>query len=122
MYIYADDSTHVVAGHNVMERAWPLEEDLQNINKWAANNRMALNAETTRKILICSKPKHRSLAKNKESLKVTFQDQVTETVSSTKLLGIYLDSNLTWNEHVEKTRKKICNRLGLLKCLKRFLT
>ena len=111
MYIYADDTTHVVAGRNVMEVAWPLEEDLQNINKWAANNRMALNAEKTRKILICSKPKHRSLAKNKESLKVTFQDQVTETVSSTKLLGIYLDSNLTWNKHVEKTRKKFARDL-----------
>ena len=45
-----------------------------------------------------------------------------ENSSSTKLLGIYLDSSLTWNEHVEKTRKKICKRLGLLKLSKRFLT
>ena len=42
MYTYADDTTQVVAGHNVMEVASTLEEDLRNINKWAANNRMAL--------------------------------------------------------------------------------
>ena len=42
MYTYADDTTQVVAGHNFMEVASTLEEDLRNINKWAANNRMAL--------------------------------------------------------------------------------
>ena len=42
--IYADNTTQVVAGHNVMD------EDLRSINKWAANNRMALNAEKTKSI------------------------------------------------------------------------
>ena len=64
MYTYADDTTQVVAGHNVMEVASTLEEDLRNINKWAANNRMALNTEKARSILIYSKPKHPSLVKN----------------------------------------------------------
>ena len=31
--IYADDTTQVIAGHNVMEVASTLEEDLRNINK-----------------------------------------------------------------------------------------
>ena len=64
MYNYADDTTQVVAGHNVMEVGSALQEDLRNINKWAANNRMALNTEKAKSILICSKPKHPSLAKN----------------------------------------------------------
>ena len=42
--IYANNTTQVVAGHNVMD------EDLRSINKWAANNRMALNAEKTKSI------------------------------------------------------------------------
>ena len=85
MYIYAFDTTQVVAGH-VMEVASTLEEDLRNINKWAANNWMELNAEKTKSILIWRKPKHPSLAKKEDSLKITFHDQVIETVSSTKLL------------------------------------
>ena len=64
MYTYADDTTQVVAGHNVMEVASTLEEDFRNINKWAANNQMALNTEKAKSILICSKPKHPSLSKN----------------------------------------------------------
>ena len=64
MYTYADDTTQVVAGHNVMEVASTLEEDLPNINKWAENNRMALNTEKDKSILICSKPKRPSRAKN----------------------------------------------------------
>ena len=42
--IYADNTTQVVAGHNVMEMASTLEKDLRSINKWVASNRMALNA------------------------------------------------------------------------------
>ena len=64
MYTYADDTTQVVAGHNVMEVASTLEEDLPNINKWAENNRMALNTVKAKSILICSKPTRPSRAKN----------------------------------------------------------
>ena len=62
------------------------------------------------------------LPRTELSIKYSIQYQVIENSSSTILLGIYLDSTLTWNEHVEKTRKKICKRRGLLKRSKRFLT
>ena len=113
MYIYVVDTTQVVAGHNMSwkwRRLWrrTLETSTcgQQITEWRWTLR---------------KPKHRSFAKNEESLKIAFHDQVTETVSSTKLLEIYLDSSLTWDEHAEKTRKKIYKRLGLLKRSKQFL-
>ena len=64
MHIHADDTTQVVAGRNVMEVESTLVEDLRNINKWVSNNRMALNTEKAKSILICRKPKHPSLAKN----------------------------------------------------------
>ena len=38
-----------------------------------------------------------------------------------KLLGIHLDSSLTWAKHVAVISNKICKRLGLLKRLKQFL-
>ena len=104
-----------------MEVAATLKEALGNINEWATKNRMVLNAEKTKSMLICSKTKHQLLAKN-ESLQITIKDQAIETVSNAKLLGIHLDSSLTWREHVDKTSKKICKRLGLFKLSKRFLT
>ena len=42
-------------------------------------------------------------------------------VSSTKILGVHFDSNLSWKEHVAHLRKKISKNLYLLKRIKCFL-
>ena len=42
-------------------------------------------------------------------------------VSSTKILGVHFDSDLSWKEHVAHIRKKISKNLYLLKRIKCFL-
>ena len=53
--------------------------------------------------------------------KFRFRIKKIETASNTKLLGIHLDSSLTWAKHVAVISNKICKRVGLLKRLKQFL-
>ena len=43
----------------------------------------------------------------------------TERVNSTKLLGLYLDSNLTWHTHIDTMLSKSTQRLYFLKQLSR---
>ena len=116
-YIYADDTTQLAAGHHVT-----LTDGLCKISEWASNNFMALNADKTKSMLICSKPKLNMLANNNDMLQISIQDKEIETVSNTKLLGIHLDSSLTWAKHVAVISNKICKRLALLKRLKQFLS
>ena len=119
--IYADDTTQLAAGRHVTNVALTLTDGLCKISEWASNNCMALNADKTKSMLICSKPKLKMLAKNNDMLQISIQDKEIETVSNTKLLGIHLDSSLTWTKHVSVISNKICKRLGLLKCLNPFL-
>ena len=83
---------------------------------------MALNSAKTKAMLVCSNRKAKKLDNRRESLNINLDGKTIETVKCAKLLGIHLDSNLTWNEHVEQTTKKINKRLGLLKRSKSFLT
>ena len=67
-YIYADDTTQMGKGRNVAEIGTALENDLNTINNRAIQNMMALNADKTKAMHICSKPKHQSLESSNESL------------------------------------------------------
>ena len=39
----------------------------------------------------------------------------------TKFLGVWIDSELNWNEHISRLILKLKSRLGLLRCSKNFL-
>ena len=122
MHIYADDTTQVAAGKTVTDVAVDLEQDLSKIDHWATVNRMALNTDKTKTMLICSRPKSKVIEENNEQLRVRVNNKNIESVNTTKLLGIYLDRNLTWNDHVDVTSRKINKRLGLLKRSKGFIS
>ena len=122
MHIYADETTQVAADKTVTDVAVALEQDLSKIDHWARVNRMALNTDKTKTILICSWPKSKVIEKNIKQLQVSVNNKNIESISTTKLLEIHLDRNLTWNSHVDVTSRKINKRLGLLKWSKGFLS
>ena len=115
LYIYADDTTQVVADKTVTDMAVALEQDLSKIDHWATVNRMALNTDKTKTILLCSRLKSKVIEENIEQLRVRVNNKNIESVNTITLLGIHLDRNLTWNDHMDVTSRKINKRLGLLK-------
>ena len=50
---------------------------------------------------------------------LTISSGAIERVTSFKLLGLYIDSSLSWSTHIENTTKKATSRLYFLKQLKR---
>ena len=42
-------------------------------------------------------------------------------VSHTKSIGVYLDENLSWNEHINRLSKKIASGIGSLKRIRSFV-
>ncbi len=55
-------------------------------------------------------------------LTVHVEGEALECVQNYKYLGIFLDSGLTFSEHIEYTKKKINKRLGVLKLSRKFMT
>ena len=47
---------------------------------------------------------------------------ILETVEVSKLLGVNIDCCLTWSNHLEILANKISKKLGVLKCLKPFMS
>ncbi len=52
---------------------------------------------------------------------VKFNGQIIEQLHSAKLLGIHIDSNLTWEEHYNYICKKISQKIGELKYFRDYV-
>ena len=96
-----------------------METYLHNLTDWATLNDMQLNtAKTKEMILMILGP----VAQANLPLLTTITTTTTDTihrVTSFKLLGVYIDSTMSWTIHVHNMVKKATRMLYFLKQLKR---
>ena len=90
-----------------------IQSDLTSVDVWASNNLMKLNAKKCKEMQIC-------FFRNKpDLLNLRVGDQVLECVSSHKVLGLIIQNDLRWNEHIAIIVTKASKRLHILRALRR---
>ena len=96
-----------------------LQTDIDEIMNWSADNKMILNESKTRSMLVTGK---RLVNKMEQS---TLQLHVNSTelkqVSSHKLLGVTIDSQLTFDQHIENLCTKLSQRIAVLQNIRHSL-
>ena len=112
--LYADDTTLTsCANFSSIDR---LEQNLNSsiaeIAEWAVFNKLLINESKTKAILITAK---RLPSKINYEMALTINGTKLEVVPSVKLLGLEIDSELSFNSHVEKLCTKLSQRIGILK-------
>ncbi len=86
--MYADYSTIHVSGKTIDELESKLNIDLKNVQIWCPKNRMAVNAEKTKVMLVTTYQRETKL--QTFEIKVNFNNTMLENVNSEKLLGSLL--------------------------------
>ena len=107
LYNYADDNSVLVKGKTLNEVVTLIQNSAKNIIQWCTINRMEANPN-----------KFQIMISGSSDMDITVNENVTITSErSVKLLGINLDNNLTYNEHVNTLIRKASRQLN---CLKRI--
>ncbi len=103
--MYADDSTlgANVGTLDVIEQK--RKRDICNIVNWCDDDRMAINYNKAKAILITTCQKLHTLPVNE--LNITVKGKVLENVRQEKLLGLVVDQNISWNSHITKVHKTV---------------
>ena len=92
---------------------------LNNVTTWCLNNGMVLMPHKT-KVLLITTPQRRGRLANK-SVKLQYKDMHLELTTGDKILGIQINENLKWDNHINFIRKKISSNLWLLSRIKSFI-
>ncbi len=89
-----------------------LNHNFANISDWLKLNKLSLNVKKC-KYIVFHKPKKKINPNN--------DDTIIERVQEFNFLGLILNENLNWKNHINKISNKISSSIGILNKQKYFL-
>ena len=118
--LYADDTTLYDVQDSMEQIDNNLQSSLNNLQIWCRNNGMILNSSKTKVMLVTTYQKRQRLTN--DHLDLTYNKESLNMISNDKILGVFVDNNLTWSNHIKHLTKKIASSIWLLSKIKKFLS
>ena len=116
--LFADDSTLHTADTSITDISKRLQTGVDKVVEWCHENCMVLNPSKTESMVITSRQKHQL---SPLVLNISVDEKPIHQVSEHRLLGVIIDSSLSWQPHINFICKAISRNLFLLSKLKYFL-
>lgn len=116
--MYADDTSIYTSAKTSAELTHVLNKVLGAIERWIKQNRLVLNISKTKSIVFGSS---HSLSHD-SALNLGINKEQIEQVKEVKLLGVIIDSRLSWSKQIDHMVKKMSSGLALLRRSGQFLT
>ena len=117
--MYADDTTLYVSGTSFNEIQTMLQEDVNSLSQWIKDNKLTLNVDKTKLMIIGSKQRLRSCENT--SINIFYDGNPIERCTKIKCLGVIIDENILWHNHVDFVCKKVFAGLAVLRRIRPFV-
>ena len=117
--LFADDATLHNSEGTLCEIENNLREDMEYIGTSCTENRMVINENKTKSMLIGSRQRLARLPD--PTLNIQINGQFIDNINDDKLLRMRVDNTLQFNKHVDDVCKAVSNKLNLLRKIKKYL-
>ena len=117
--IYANDSTPYASAPTLAEVGGKIKSYIDAVSMWAKENKMKMHPAKTKYSIISTRQKIANSAK--QSLDLSVDGMQLTNVQSERVLGVYIDSHLTWNEHIDTLRRKLLQRIAILARARKYI-
>ena len=114
---YADDTTLYDIEDSVEQIENNLQSALNNLNSWCRSNGMILNSPKTKVMVVTTNKKRQRLSN--DQLDLNFNNESLNIISNDKILGVFVDNNLTWSDHIKHLTKNFLQLFGSFLKLKK---
>ena len=116
--LFADDTTITYSHSDVMSKFDMINSELHEVTNWFKANKLSVNASKTNHMLLGTNHK---LSRLDESASIILDNTTLKRVNNTKFLGVTIDENLNWTNHIETISKNISRGVGIINKLKHFV-
>lgn len=120
---FADDTTLYMSHSDLNELYAKANMHANELYQWFCSNKLSLNAKKTKYIVL--RPKHMKgdLSRYSITIDSTKLDRIGNDCieKSTKFLGMHIDENLTWKQHIAAVKRKVSSTLFSMKQVKHVL-
>ncbi len=115
--LYADDTALFSSSISQIDLMMKLKMELSTISEWLKLNKLTLNVNKTKYVIFGT----RNQVQAQINYKLDVNGQELERVQHMKYLGVILDSQLTFDEHVNFIHSKAVKKLGIVRKSREFL-
>ena len=110
--MFAGD-TNLFLSHKNIDTLFPnMNVELDNVSTWFKSNKLSLNNDKTKWLLFHPLSKRQLLPQTLPNLLIENIQFKSEHV--TKCLGLFIDENLSWKQHIDKVNSKISKSIDIL--------
>ena len=113
--LFADDTSLYKSGSKIDTINDALQCNIDKANDWCKNNSMVIHPDKTKAMILASRQKQQN---NTQNLKLTLESSTIEQIKHHKFLGVWVDSGVNWNVHINKLITKLSRNTFLLSKLK----
>jgi len=117
--MYADDTTLFYSHNNIKLMFETMNTELENLNLWFRANKLSLNCDKTNYILFHKTGQLLSLPLKIPDLLIN--NKTIKREKQAKFLGVQIDENLSWRNHIGHIESKISSAIGILYKSRSFL-
>ena len=120
---FADDTTLLVSLNDPDVLYTSANEEISNLYSWFCSNKLSLNQQKNKFIIL--KPPNTRFDHSNHNININ--NTCLQRVGKYKLeegckfLGVYLDENLSWQNHINHISKKISKSLFIMQQVKHIL-
>ena len=111
--LFADDTFLSLEGDDIKLLQTKANKELRKVSKWFLDNKLTLNISKSKFMII-----KRGNKKSSQNFVLKFNRKKLEQCESYKYLGIYIDENLSWKEHVRYLCEKLSKMCGIFSKLR----
>ena len=104
---FADDSSLFLLGNKPDDLIGEMNNEMKYITEWLSTNKLSLNIDKTHCILFKSKGRYSVITKD-----LIINEVKVSQVEKTKFLGVYIDTVLSWKDHIQFIEGKITRSIG----------
>ena len=114
LVLFADDTNIFFSGDNLKCLENSICNELHKFYDWFKANKLSLNIDKTN-YMVFGKAHHKS------NFRICLDGKPINRTDKTRFLGVWIDSKLSWRDHINATSISISRSVGILCKLKHFL-
>ena len=121
-YLFADNTNIIYANNNLRTLESTVNSELAKVSEWLKANKLTLNIKKSNYIIFRPRQKTMPFVPQVKIFNPTSNTQTSlEIKDFVKYLGIMIDSDLSWKNHIDFICHKISKSIGIIAKLRHYI-
>ena len=117
-FLYADDTVILQSGDNIADIVYSMQTDLDSYGTWCKANKLTINTKKSNFVIYGTNQKLSRI----RHCDIQLCNEPLIRTHTYKYLGVYLDSHLNYNVHIDKCCNLVSHKLYLLSKIRKNIT